>query len=221
MTPQAVAAGQWTERRRRAADLRGRWPFAREVLTFYSALLDAQERVYDAARSELSDPSRTIAYTVARALPLVSEVTASRGPERLARAVADLAAAEGNGSTAPWAAKVQRWLDGGVLSAVDRYLARAAAGPVLEALGPVSEQVCGGPRDPRHCPRCGGLPQVSILTPSGEALVAPRRFLECSHQRAVGHCAQVHLLLRSAAEWLDAGLCQGLPDPGDSVRTAE
>ena len=97
MTPQAVAAGQWTERRRRAADLRGRWPFAREVLTFYSALLDAQERVYDAARSELSDPSRTIAYTVARALPLVSEVTASRRPERLARAVADLAAAEGTG----------------------------------------------------------------------------------------------------------------------------
>jgi FdhE protein len=157
-----------------------RWPFATEVLTFYTALLDAQERVYDAARSELSDPSRTIAYTVARALPMVSEVTASRGPQRLARAVADLAAEGGNGSTASWAAKVKRWLHGGDLSAVDRYLARAAAGAVLEALGLASEQVCSGPRDARHCPRCGGLPQVSILAPSGEALVAARRYLECS-----------------------------------------
>jgi formate dehydrogenase maturation protein FdhE len=180
MAPQAVAVGQWTERRRRATELMERWPFATEVLTFYTALLDAQERVYDAARSELSDPSRTIAYTVARALPMVSEVTVSRGPQRLARMVADLAAEERNGSMAPWAAKVECWLDGGELSAVDRYLARAAGGPVLEALGPASEQVCGGSRDARHCPRCGGLPQVSILAPSGEALVAPRRFLECS-----------------------------------------
>jgi FdhE protein len=94
--------------------------------------------------------------------------------------VADLAADGGDGSTASWAAKVKCWLDGGELSAVDRYLARAAAGPVLEALGPGSEQVCSGSRDARHCPRCGGLPQVSILAPAGEALVAARRYLECS-----------------------------------------
>ena len=180
MGPQAAAVGQWTERRRRAAELMERWPFAAEVLTFYSALLDAQERAYDAARSELSDPSRTIAYTVARALPMVSEVTASRGPQRLARTVADLAADAGNGSTARWEAQVKRWLDGAELSAVDRYLARAAAGPVLEALGPAWGRVCGGPRDARHCPHCGGLPQVSILVSAGEDLVAPRRFLECS-----------------------------------------
>ncbi len=180
MTPQVVTAGQWTERRRRAAELGDRWPFAAEVLTFYTALLDAQERIYDAARSELSDPSRTIDYTVARALPMVCEVTASRGPQRLAGAVADLPTDGGNVSTAQWAEKVERWLDGGELSAVDGYLARAAVGPVLEALGPAFGQVWDGLRDARHCPHCGGLPQVSILASSGEDLVAPRRYLECS-----------------------------------------
>lgn len=180
MTPQAVAAGQWTERRRRAAELRVRWPFAAEVLTFYGALLDAQARAYETARAELSDPSRTVPYAVARVLPLVRAVTTETGPEMLARAVADLPTDGGNVSTAQWEEKVERWLDGGELSAVDRYLARAAVGPVLEALGPAFGQVWDGLRDARHCPHCGGLPQVSILAASGEDLVAPRRYLECS-----------------------------------------
>jgi hypothetical protein len=180
MRPQAVAAGQWAERRRRAAELEERWPFAAEVLVFYRALLDAQERVFELARSELTDPSRTVPYAVARALPMVRAVTTASGPEALARAVADLLPEGGKVSTAQWEDKVTRWLDGGELSAVDRYLARAAAGPVLEALAPAAEQACGGTRDERYCPRCGGLPQVSILDPAGEDLVAPRRRLECS-----------------------------------------
>ncbi len=177
---QAVAVGRWTERRRRAAELKERWPFAAEVLTCYGALLDAQERVYEVAQAELSDPSRTAAYTVARALPLVREVTIARGPERLARAVAAIAPQGGDVPAAEWEEKVRGWLAGGELSSVDRYLVRAAAGPVLEALGPAVGQVCGGPCDQRHCPHCGGLPQVSILAPTSEELVAPRRYLECS-----------------------------------------
>ena len=175
-----MAEGLWTERRRRAAELEERWPFAAEVLVFYRALLDAQERVYAMARSELSDPSRTVSYDVARALPMVRAVTTASGPEMLARAVADLLPTGRDASAAQWEEKVTRWLDGGELSAVDRYLARAAAGPVLEALGPAAGQACGGARDERHCPRCGGPPQVSILDPAGEDLVAPRRRLECS-----------------------------------------
>lgn len=180
MGRQAVAAGHWAERRRRAAELGERWPFAAQVLAFYGALLEAQERVYETARSELSDASRTVAYTIARALPVVGEVTAARGPETLARAVADLLRGGRSGSAARWEETVQRWLDGGALSAVERYLARAAAGPVLEALGPAAGHVCPGPRDGRHCPHCGGLPQLSVLVAAGEDLVAPRRFLECS-----------------------------------------
>jgi hypothetical protein len=177
---QAVAVGQWTERRRRAADLTERWPFAVEVLTFYTALIDVQERICEAARRELgSDPSRTIAYIVGRALPPVREVTAARGPEKLARAVADQPRGE-TVSAAPWEEKVRRWLGAGELSAIDRYLVRSASGPVLEALGPAAGAACAGSRDPRHCPHCAGPPQVSFLASTGEDLVAPRRYLECA-----------------------------------------
>jgi hypothetical protein len=175
MTPQAVAQDRWTERRRRAAELQERWPFAVEVLTFYRVLLPVQERVYGAVQAELSDPSRTAAYVAGRALPLVREVTVACGPEKLARA----AAAE-DISPAEWEEKVRYWLAGGELSAVDRYLARAAAGPVLEALGGAAGNMCQGPRDLRHCPTCGGLPQVSVFASTGEDLVAPRRYLECA-----------------------------------------
>ena len=179
----AVATGQWAERRRRAEDLAGRWPFALEVLTFYGALLGAQERVYEAAQAmpqaQWSDPSRVAAYVTERALPLVREVTVARGPEKLARAVAD-APPGGNGLQGRWEEKVTRWLGDQELSPEDRYLVRAAAGPVLEALGPAATAVCAGPRDERHCPHCGGLPQVSLFVPTDDSLVAPRRYLECS-----------------------------------------
>ncbi len=174
MGPQAVVADRWTKRRHRAAELVERWPFAAEVLTFYGALLDVQAQVYEAARAELSDPSRTAEYVAERALPPVREVTGASGPEKLARAL------NGDVPTARWAEKVRCWLAGEEMSAVDRYLARAAAGPVLEALGPAAGLACAGPRDERHCPQCGGLPQVSVFVSTGEDLVAPRRYLECA-----------------------------------------
>ncbi len=174
MRLQAVATTQWTERRRRAAELTERWPFAAEVLTFYSALLEVQERVCEMTEANLSDPSQTVAYVVARALPLVREVTIASGPEKLARA------AEEDALPGQWEEKLSTWLRGGELPAVERYLVRAATTPVLEALGPAAGAVCAGPRDQRHCPRCGGLPQVSVFAPSGEDLVAPRRYLECA-----------------------------------------
>ena len=175
MTAQALATDRWTERRHRAGELKERWPFAAEVLTFYDALLGVQERVCEAAQAELSDPSRTAAYVAVRALPLVREVTIARGPEKLARAAAE------DVSASRWEDTARCWLAGGeVPSAVERYLVRAAAGPVLEALGTAAGGACGGPRDPRHCPQCGGLPQVSFFASRGEDLVAPRRYLECA-----------------------------------------
>src|SRR5690349_16619947 len=90
MTPQAVAAAHWTERRRRAAELAERWPFATEVLTFYGALLDAQARACDRARAEVTDPSRTVPYAVAHILPIVRAVSTAAGPGELARAGASL-----------------------------------------------------------------------------------------------------------------------------------
>jgi len=171
---QAVVANQWTERRRRAAELRERWPFASEVLTFYGALLEVQERVYEMTEAELADPSKTVAYVVERALPQVREVTIARGPETLARAAAE------DASPGAWEEKLRTWLTDGELSAVERYLVRAATSPVLEALGPAAAEVFDGPRDQRHCPRCAGLPQVSVFVSASEDLVAPRHYLECA-----------------------------------------
>ncbi len=183
MGPQAVAVDPWTARRERAAALAERWPFAAQPLTLYGALLEAQARVYEAAVAELSSSgpppgetgaSRVITYIVEQAVPRVRDATMAHGPETLARAAAeDLPADE-------WAARVRGWLAGETLSATDRYLVRAASHPVLEALGPAAGGVCAGPRDEHHCPQCGGLPQLSVFTPSGEDLVAPRRYLECS-----------------------------------------
>ena len=174
MRLQTVVANQWTERRRRAAELTARWPFAAEVLTFYSALLEVQERVWEMTEAELSDPSETVAYVVERALPLVREVTRASGPEKLARAAAE------DAPPGWWEEKLRAWLTDGELSAVERYLVRAATSPVLEALGPASGEVCAGPRDQRHCPRCGGIPQVSVFVSATEDLVAPRHYLECA-----------------------------------------
>jgi FdhE protein len=188
MAPQAVAADQWTARRQRAVELAERWPFAAEVLGFYAVLLDAQAAAYEAAQGQLplvgSDPggspasapdlARTAAYIVERSLPRVREVTLARGTGALRQAVAEDRPAD------DWDARVRGWLAGEALPAIDLFLVRAAAGPVLEALGPAAGGVCAGPRDERHCPHCGGRPQVSVFVPSGEDLVAPRRYLECS-----------------------------------------
>ncbi len=182
MGPQAVAADHWTARRERAAVLAERWPFAAHPLTLYGALLEAQTRVYEAAGAEVSSglppgeagASRVITYIVEHAVPRVRQVTAAHGPEALARAVAEDLPADA------WVTRVRGWLAGEPMAASDRYLVRAASAPVLEALGPAAGSVCGGTRDERHCPLCGGLPQLSVFAPSGEDLVAPRRSLECS-----------------------------------------
>src|SRR5262249_55829002 len=78
---------------------------------------------------------------------------------------------------------IAAWLVGAELTPVERYVTRAAAGPVLEALGPRAAAACVGSRDERHCPVCGGPPQVSYLVATGDALVASHRYLLC------GRCA--------------------------------
>ncbi|HEY8760083.1 MAG TPA: formate dehydrogenase accessory protein FdhE, partial [Candidatus Dormibacteraeota bacterium] len=77
---------------------------------------------------------------------------------------------------------ISRWLGGDELPATDRYLARASAAPVLEALPDVAAEACGAPPepDPGLCPSCGGKPQLSYFGISGEALVSAPRFLLCS-----------------------------------------
>jgi FdhE protein len=167
------SAIDWDGRRRRAASLRERLPYAAEVLGLYGALLDAQERAAAAAIAERVDAATVLGFIVERSLPGVMEATMRAGTELL-REAALLAFHE----NAPERI-VGDWLAGREQSATDRYLARAASEPVLEALPTVAPWVGGDP-ELKRCPACGGLPQLSYTVNSGEALVtAPRRLL-CS-----------------------------------------
>lgn len=162
----------WSERRRRAAQLRERHPFAAEVLTLYLALLDVQEPAFAAAAGAGPEDVPRLARAL---LPRVIEATAAAGPATLVeRAVARFHAADLDDV-------VGRWLCGTDQSAVDRYLARAACGPVLEAMDRAALSVlCVGERGPRRCPACGGPPQLGYFALSDEALVTGPRHLVCA-----------------------------------------
>ena len=163
----------WLERRRRAAELLEAQPHAAELLRLYLALLDVWTNVDEMAPAERPDAARLPAYAVERVLPRVLEATLVAGPEKLRTEVlrrfheADLEDL------------VARWLAGAQLSETDRYLARASAAPLLEAL-PGARSLDGTIGDRRHCPDCGGLPQLAYFPISGEALVTAPRHLLCS-----------------------------------------
>lgn len=164
---------RWTDRRRRAGQLRERYPFADEVLDLYAPLLDVQERAFLAALEDRPDPTRLAAYVADRVLAAVVEATVAEGPAELAAASSEYAAMEEP------AVLVSRWLASEDQPDVETYLARAAAGPVLEALGPAASAACSSPRESGRCPACGGRPQLSYLPAAEEALVTPPRFLLC------------------------------------------
>ncbi len=165
---------RWSKRRQRAEQLKERWPFAAEVLTFYGRLLDVQERAYAAACENAPPPEEVSAYIAERVAPRVIEVSVGSGPPALAAAVLE------RFHEIDVSKFVREWLRGGELDGVARYLARSAAGPVLEALGAAAGAACAGPRDERHCPTCAGLPQLSFFASSPEDLVTAHRYLECS-----------------------------------------
>lgn len=179
----------WAERRRRAAQLRERQPFAAEVLTLYLALIDVQEPAAAAAAGARPEAAAGLAREL---LPKVIDATVAAGPAKLAEsAVARFHSADLDDV-------VGRWLRGAEQSLVDRYLARCACAPVLEAMDPEALAVlCPGDtppesrtrpprlrgdpeRDARRCPRCGGPPQLGFFALSGEDLVTGPRHLVCA-----------------------------------------
>jgi len=170
-----LETGNWSERRRRSTELAERWPFAAEVLGFYSVLLDAQEAIFSEARARRLEGGEVAAFALEFAVPRVIETSIDRGPERLGAALLE------RFHEADIEALVESWLADGELTAVERYLARAAAGPILEALDQSAVAAATvGVRDDHHCPACGGLPQVSYFATSAEDLVTSHRYLECT-----------------------------------------
>ncbi|MBC5805560.1 MAG: hypothetical protein DLM53_00675 [Candidatus Eremiobacter antarcticus] len=169
----AAVANRWTQRRRRAQELREAWPFSAEVLGFYGALLDAQEAAWSQARMDVPAPADVISYTRVRVLPAIFEATVRSGPSKLVQSLLE------RYEVADFESIAKAWLDGNELLPVERYIARAAVSPVLEALGTAAGALGSGPRGGRHCPSCGGRPQLSYFAASSEELLTPQRYLEC------------------------------------------
>jgi formate dehydrogenase maturation protein FdhE len=168
--------GPWTARRARAQELRERHPFADELLTLYLALLAVQEDAWSEFRESPPEPPWLPRWAADRVLPAVVQATVAAGPAALREAAGSHLAA----GTAEDA--LAGWLAGAELDPVDRYLARASLGPALEALGEAAGVACAHHQldeHSQHCPRCGGLPQLSWLEASGDELVTGPRSLLC------------------------------------------
>jgi hypothetical protein len=166
----------WAQHRRRADLLRERYPHAAQPLTLFLALLDVWDDGWRLARADRPDPAGIAAWAAEKVGPGVVKATEVAGPEALAIATRELIDA---GPEPVLAA----WLAGDDQPPVDRYVARACLYPVLVALETDAGLACAAdpaPRDERHCPRCGGPPQLSWRDASGEALVSARRQLQCA-----------------------------------------
>jgi Protein involved in formate dehydrogenase formation len=173
--PGATATSPWAPQRRRAEALRGRHPFAAEVLGLYGALLDVWEEAFQDARRERPEPAALAGWAAGRVLPRVVEATAEAGPEPLAAATRGLR--EDGAASGP----LDAWLAGGELAPVERYLARATLRGPLQALD--AGAACArdpAPRGGRRCPRCGGPPQLSFRAHSDDGLVTEHRHLACA-----------------------------------------
>lgn len=172
----AVAAPTdvWTERRRRTGELRARQPFVRQLLDFYGAVLPVQEDAFLRAVADAPPPDRIASYVAEVVVPRVLDVGIALGPDRLRVELVDRTEARDARDI------VDQWMRGEAQLAADRFLARAALGPVLEALGPEARAGFSGPRDAVHCPACGGLPQLSYFVQAAEDLAAGPRYLLCA-----------------------------------------
>jgi Protein involved in formate dehydrogenase formation len=173
-----VQASPWAASRRRAEALRERHGFAGEVLTLYLALLEVWEESWEAARAE--GPEELPGWAAERVLPRVVAVTAEHGPAPLATTMRDafLASDAPNG---PFPALLAAWLAGDELVPVERYLARATLrGPLAAVDAGAACAADPSPRGERRCPTCGGPPQLSFRTDSGDSLVSGHRKLQCA-----------------------------------------
>ena len=173
--PGATATGPWAPQRRRAEALRSRHPFAAEVLALYIALLDVWDEAWDAAHQEQPEPPALAGWAAGRVLPRVVEAPATAGPESRAGATRGLL--DAGVTSQPLAA----WLAGDELAPVERYLARATLRGPLQAVD--ADAACArdpSPRGGRHCPSCGGPPQLSYRAHSDDGLVSEHRHLACA-----------------------------------------
>jgi len=178
MAQAAVATSLWADRRQRTADLRRRYAFARELLDLYGALLVVQEQAYEEAIPARPPAAQLVVYVAEKVVPAVVNVTIASGPQKLRDSVASCIETTNPGHI------VAAWINGDDQPLVERYLGRASVGPVLEALGSYVAASSVGVHDSKHCPSCGGPPQLSYFALAGEDLAAGGRFLVCARCHA-------------------------------------
>ena len=172
----AADANPWSTHRRRAEQLRGRYPFAAEVLGLYRGLVDVWHQTWTLAVEDRPRPGELPDWSVSQALPRVVKATEAAGPAVLAAAVREVSPDHAVDACI-------EWLSGVELPPVETYLARACLRPGLAAL----EEAAGAafaadpaPAGGLRCPRCGGLPQLSVRTGADDPLVRGGRSLACS-----------------------------------------
>jgi hypothetical protein len=193
----------WAAHRRRAELLRAQYSFAEEVLTLYLALLDVWEEAGAAAREQAPATQALAGWAGEQVLSRVVEATVEAGPELLSEAAQKRM--EDGGVEAALVA----WLSGAAddLDPVERYLARASLRAPLEVLE-AGADACAQDRSPRggrRCPSCGGLPQLSLRTDTGDQLVSGRRSLLC---------------VRCGASWgYSSNTCASCGETGGARRT--
>jgi FdhE protein len=172
----------WAAHRGRAEFLAARHPHAREMLTVYLGLIDVWDEAWRLAAEERPAPSALAAWAADRVAPAVVKAAVATAPEPLAAGVRELL---DTGTVEP---RLLAWLAGDGLGPIERYLARACLTPALAALAALGESgevevACAAdpaPRGDRHCPRCGGPPQVSVRGAADEPLMTGRRRLVCA-----------------------------------------
>lgn len=171
----------WAASVRRAETLRDRHDFSAEILTLYLALLEVWHDAWATAQTDLgkdTEPPEAVArWTAEHVLPRVVAVTAEAGPQPLVESLFPNPAKDVNSAGDLLAA----YLAGEDLVPVERYLARASLRGSLEWVS--ADAACAkdpSPRGERRCPRCGGPPQLSFRTDTGERLVSSRRQLLCA-----------------------------------------
>lgn len=170
----------WAASARRAETLRECHPFSAEILTLYLALLEVWHEAWAAAQTDLSEdqpPEAVARWTAEHVLPRVVAVTAEAGPQPLVASLFPNPANDVDAAKNLLAA----FLAGEELVPVERYLARASLRGPLEWVS--ADAACAkdpAPRSERRCPRCGGPPQLSFRTDTGERLVSGRRQLLCA-----------------------------------------
>ena len=168
---QVLLGDPWTAHRRRATRLLEEQPHAAEMLSFYLALVEAWTEV----TAGLTPEAETLAELASsRVMPSVLEAAVTAAPAPVREAV--LACFH---ESRP-AQLVSRWLRGETLPPAERFLARASAAPLLERSEELARASGVEPVDSRHCPTCGGPPQLSFFGLSEEALVSAPRQLLCS-----------------------------------------